>query len=72
MQRNDALNYLKELLCTDVNASPNSISIEQQGSSEGVIIRIKIKRQDRQNIRELAKKRHLTVEEADDAILIYE
>ncbi len=69
MQRNEAISYLKKLMGTDINFSPDSIFLESQGDSK--IVKIRIKTRERDFIKDLAKKLNLKVEEESDNILIY-
>jgi hypothetical protein len=71
MQRNEAISYLKALLGSDIDISPDSVSIEKQQASKTVKIRIKISNYDRQHIEETAKKRALAIKEENDSIVIY-
>ena len=71
MQRNEAISYLKALLGSDINISPDSVSIEEQQASKTVEIRIKISNNQREQIRETAKKRDLIVKEENDSMVIY-
>ena len=70
VERKSAMDYLKQLLGADVNASPDSISIEPQGNTK--VVKIRIKTQERQLIKEIATKRNLKVQEQGDTILIFE
>ena len=72
MQRDGAIAYLKELLGTDIDVSPDSVSIEKQLNSNAVEIRIKINDNQRQRIKDIAKKRDLLVKEEGASTLIYE
>ena len=69
MQRNEAISYLKKLIGTDINFSPDSIFLESQGDSK--IVKIRIKTRERALIRDFAKKLDLKVEEESDNILVY-
>ena len=60
MQRNEAISYLKALLDTDINISPDSISFELQGDRKIVKIRMKIK--ERERIKDIAKNCHLELQ----------
>ncbi len=71
MQRNEAILYLKALLGSEINISPDSVSIEKQQASKTVKIRIKISNYDRQHIIETAEKRALEIKEETDSIVIY-
>ena len=71
MQRNEAISYLKALLGSDINISPDSVSIEEQEASKNVKIRIKIANNNKEQIKETAKKRDLIVKEENDSIVIY-
>lgn len=69
MQRNDAISYLKVLLGTDIDISPDAISFERQEDRK--IIKIRIKIQEREAIKDLAKKLDLEFKEEQDSIIIY-
>ena len=69
MQRNEAISYLKALLGTDIDISPDSISFEEQDDRKTVKIRMKI--QEREKIKDIARKRSLEVQEERDSIIIY-
>ena len=75
MERNEALNYLKELLkiCNDM--SPEAVSFEKSktADSEGVTLRIKgtIQEVDRRAVREIAKKHSLSVAEEKGEVIIF-
>jgi len=69
MERNGAVAFLKELLGSDINVSPDSICIEKQQDSKTVKIRIKT--QNRQSIKDHAKKHDLEVKEEGESIEIY-
>lgn len=71
MQRNEAISYLKELLGSDIDVSPESVSIERKRNSETVEVHIKITNSKRETIKEIAKKRELTVKEDSDKVIIY-
>ncbi len=71
MQRNEAISYLKALLGSDIDISPDSVSIEPHQASKTVEIRIKISNYDRKHIKETAKKRALAIKEENDSIVIY-
>ncbi len=71
MQRNEAISYLKALLGSDINISPDSVSIEEQEASKNVKIRIKIANNNKEQIKETAKKRDLIVKEENESIVIY-
>ncbi len=69
MQRNDAISYLKELLGTNSGVSPDAISIEEQDNRKTV--RIRIKTNEKERIRVMAKERNLSVTEESDGIIIF-
>ena len=71
VQRNQAISYLKELLGSDIGVSPESVSIERKRDSEAVEVHIKITNSKRESIKEIARKRELTVKEDGDSIIIY-
>jgi hypothetical protein len=69
MQRNEAISYLKALLGTDFDISPELISFEKQEDQN--IVKIRIKTQERERIRDTAKKLNLEVNEENGSIIIY-
>jgi hypothetical protein len=75
MNRNEAVNYLKELLnqCNDM--SPNAVSFEQlraNGSiNYSVHIRGSIAQSDKQIVRDIAKKQGYSVKDNSDGVIIF-
>jgi hypothetical protein len=75
MDRNQAVNYLKDLLkiCNDM--SPEALSFEnlQTSDYDGYCVRIKgkILTADKQIVREIAEKHRLNVKEEKGEVLVY-
>jgi hypothetical protein len=75
MDRQEAVSYLRELfsLCNDL--SPNAVSFEQpkDGDSVGYQVRIKgnMLETDKTTLKEIAKKRNLTVKDNTDEVIVY-
>jgi hypothetical protein len=69
MQRNDAISYLKELLGTSSGVSPDAISIEEQENHKTV--RIRIKTNETERIKDMARERNLSIKEESDSIIIF-
>ena len=64
MDRNEAVNYLKELLKNCNNLSPESVAFDQPADCQGYTVRIKgaILETDKQAVRDTAKKHCLLVQ----------
>jgi len=75
MDRNEAVNYLKDLLKNCNEMSPEALFFENPPTGEynGYCVRIKgaILEVDKNIVKELAKKHNLTVTEEKDQILIF-
>ena len=67
-QRNEAISYLKQLLGTNSGVSPDAIFIEEQENPDTV--RIRIKSNEKELIKDMAKERNLLVKEESDSIII--
>lgn len=70
MQRNEAISYLKQLLGSNSDVSPDSISIEEQ--ENGKTVRIRIKTNEKEHIKDVAKERNLLVKEENGSIIIFD
>jgi len=75
MDRNEAVNYLKDLLKNCNDLSPEALSFEnpQTGEYNGYCVRIKgaILEADIIKVKELAKKHNLIVKEEKGQVLIF-
>jgi hypothetical protein len=75
VDRQEAVSYLKELFSQCNNLSPNAVSFEQPKDSDSVGYRVHIKgnlqETDKETLRELAKKRNLTVKDNSDEVIVY-
>jgi hypothetical protein len=75
MDRNEAVNYLKDLLKNCNEMSPEALSFEnpQTGEYNGYCVRIKgtILEIDKNTVKDLAKKHNLIVTEEKDQVLIF-
>ncbi len=69
MQRNEVISYLKQLLGTDSNISPDAISIENQENRN--TFRIRIKTNEKERIKNNAEEQNLSVKEESDSIIIF-
>ena len=73
MERNEAINYLKELLRNCTNMSPEAVSFEQPAGCQGFTVRIKgaLYETEKENVRNIAKKYCLAVREEKDQVFIF-
>jgi hypothetical protein len=73
LNRNEAINFLKELLRNSTNISPEAISFEQLPGYRGLTVRIKgdFCETYKETVRNTAKKNCLAIREEKNQILIF-
>jgi hypothetical protein len=76
MERTEAMSYLKEILSTCSEMSPNSVSFEQTGNGEkSSIFKLHIKGKmqdtDKEKVKNIAEKHSLAVQEEHDEVVVY-
>ncbi|MGD6852489.1 MAG: hypothetical protein ACQCN6_10570 [Candidatus Bathyarchaeia archaeon] len=75
MDRQEAVAYLRELFSQCNDLSPNAVSFEQPKNGDSVGYRVRIRgnmhETDKTALKEIAKKRNLTVKDDRDEVIVY-